>query len=450
MARKYTYKVNVITLGRRWLIQFRRIISKTSSGTILLLAASLLALFFANSPWAPIYSNLWKVRIGFSVGEFQVYKPFILWINDGMMSVFFFLVGLELKREIVSGELSNPKNTLIAFIAGIGGMTMPALIYILFNANAGGEALKGWGIPMATDIAFALGILYLLGNRVPLSLKVFLTALAIIDDIGSVFVIAFFYTSDLSLSNLGVGAAFLTLMIIGNWLGIRNPYFYGIVGIGGLWLAFLLSGVHATIAAVLAAFTIPARYEITKYMYLHKTDLLLTRFSRIPVNDDKLLNEKQYVLLESMKRNTDKAIPPLQMLEYNLHIPVAFVVLPIFAFSNTGISLSGISINTLTDTISLGIMVGLIAGKVMGIIGFVFLAEKLKLIKLPPSITYPILVGTSFLAAVGFTMALFITQLAFEVEQNAYQARLGIFVASLVAGLTGYFLLNRFLPRHRG
>jgi Na+:H+ antiporter, NhaA family len=447
MAKKYTFKINAITLGRRLLIPFRRIVSKTSSGTILLLVASLLALFFANSPWADHYFNLWKVRIGFSIGEFQVYKPFILWINDGMMSVFFFLVGLGLKREIVSGELSNPKNTFIAFVAGIGGMTMPALIYVLFNANAGGEALKGWGIPMATDIAFALGILYLLGNRVPLSLKVFLTALAIIDDIGSVFVIAFFYTSDLSIINLGVGAAFLMLMIIGNILGIRNPYFYGIVGIGGLWLAFLLSGVHATIAAVLAAFTIPARYDITKYRYLRKMDLLLTRFSRVPVNDDKLLNEKQYVLLESLKRNTDKAIPPLQMLEYTLHIPVTFVVLPIFAFSNTGISLSGFSIHNLADSISLGIMIGLLAGKVIGIVGFVFIAEKLKLIKRSVSITYPILFGASCLAAVGFTMSLFITQLAFEVEQNAYQARLGILLASLVAGLTGYFLLNRFLPR---
>lgn len=365
------------------------------------------------------------------------------------MSIFFFVVGLELKREIVSGELSNPKMAVIPFVAGVGGMLVPAALYMMINSGVEGEAMKGWGIPMATDIAFALGILYLLGNRVPLSLKVFLTALAIIDDLGAVSVIAFFYTSDISMTNLALGAAFLASMSIANLLGVRSSLFYGVIGIGGLWLAFLLSGVHATIAAVLAAFTIPANYEITKYKYLRKTDLILNKFSRVPVNDDKLLGEKQYSLLQSLNKNTDKAIPPLQMLEHKLHNFVAFFVLPIFALSNAGITFAGGFLESLTDTVSLGILVGLLFGKIIGIVGFVFIAEKLRLIKLPKSITYKLLFGVSCLAAIGFTMSLFITSLAFELDINGYQAKIGILTASLIAGFLGYFVLNRFLPKEK-
>ncbi|HMQ01123.1 MAG TPA: Na+/H+ antiporter NhaA [Cyclobacteriaceae bacterium] len=441
--------INSITIGRRVVIPFRKAIGKSSSGAIVLLIATIAALLMANSHWADSYHKLWQINMGFSLGDFHVYKPFILWINDGLMSIFFFVVGLELKREIVSGELSNPKNAVIPFIAGIGGMVMPAVIYLAINAGTDGEALNGWGIPMATDIAFALGILYLLGNRVPLSLKVFLTALAIIDDLGAVSVIAFFYTSDISIGNLGIGAAFLASMLAANLMGVRNPLFYGALGIGGLWLAFLLSGVHATIAAVLAAFTIPARYDITKYKYLRKADLILNKFCRVPVNDDKLLDEQQYNLLQSLKKNTDKAIPPLQMLEHKLHGFVSFVVLPIFAFSNAGISFTGGFIENINDTISLGIILGLLLGKVTGIVGFLYLSEKLKLIQLPRNISYKLLFGVSCLAAVGFTMSLFITSLAFENPQYDYQARIGILFASLLAGLIGYLILYRFLPKEK-
>jgi Na+:H+ antiporter, NhaA family len=440
--------MNNITFNRKFIVPVRRIFSQSSSSAIILLIVTIIALIIANSPIAESFQAFWNIKIGFSFGDFKVYKPLILWINDGLMSVFFFVVGLELKREIVSGELSNPKNAIVPFVAGLGGMAVPALIYFFFNSGNGGEALNGWGIPMATDIAFALGVLYLLGPRVPISLKVFLTALAIIDDLGAVSVIAFFYTSDISLFNLGIGALFLMTMAIGNWLGIRSTLFFGTLGIAGLWLAFLLSGVHATIAAVLAAFTIPANYKISKYKYIRRCDIMLNKFSRVPVEDQRILNDKQYNILYSMERITDKAIPPLQKLEHSLHNLVVFLILPIFALANAGVSFSGGFIESLTSNVTMGVAFGLLIGKIVGIVGFVFIAEKIKLLRLPEGINYKLLFGVSCLAAIGFTMSLFITSLAFESDLYDYQAKVGILIASLIAGLVGYAVLNRFLGKN--
>lgn len=437
--------MNSITIGRKIILPVRRAFSQSSSSAIILLIVTAIALGIANSPFESSFNAFWQTKIGFSFGDFQVYKPLLLWINDGLMSIFFFVVGLELKREIVSGELSNPRNALIPFMAGLGGMAIPALIYFWFNKESGPEALQGWGIPMATDIAFALGILYLLGDRVPLSLKVFLTALAIIDDLGAVLVIAFFYTSEISTFNLALGGFFLLMMLTGNWLGARSPLYFGILGIGGLWLAFLLSGVHATIAAVLAAFTIPATYNITKYKYVRKTDLLINKFCRVPVTDEKLLHEDQYTILKALKDTTDQAIPPLQKLEHSLHNLVVFVVLPIFALANAGVNFSGGFLDNLSSTVSLGIIFGLLGGKIVGIMSFVFIGEKLKLFSLPKDITYRLLFGTSCLAAIGFTMSLFINSLAFEADILDYQAKIGILCASLIAGFLGYFVLKASL-----
>ncbi len=427
----------------RILVPVRKFFSRSSSGALFLFVATLAALLISNSFLAEHFEALWRTKMGFTIGNFSIYKPLRLWINDGLMSVFFFVVGLELKREIVAGELSDPRNAVVPFIAGLGGMLLPALIFLWFNYQVEGEAINGWGIPMATDIAFALGVIYLLGDRVPLSLRIFLTALAIIDDIGAVLVIAFFYTSEISMSNIAIGAGFLTAMALGNLLGVRNTLFYGILGIAGLWLAFLLSGVHATIAAVLAAFTIPSNFEINKEKYIRRTRFLMKRYMELPKRESLMLAEEQYQVLEKMRRSTDRAVPPLQKLEHNLHDLTAYIVLPIFALANAGVEFSGSFADNLGSSISLGIAAGLIFGKVIGITGFIFIAEKLRVIRLSQSLTYPLIIGTAFLAAIGFTMSLFITSLAYEDYENIDRAKVGILSASVIAGSIGYLILNR-------
>src|SRR5690606_15771887 len=260
------------------------------------------------------------------------------WINVGLMAIFFFVVGLELKREFVAGELSNPRKALLPIIAALGGMVVPALIY--FSLNPAGEVSSGWGIPMATDIAFALGVLYLLGERIPLALKVFLTALAIVDDLGAVLVIAFFYTSDISLLNLLTGLGFLLIMYLGNKAGVRSIIYYAVFGIAGVWTSFLLSGVHATIAAVLAAFTIPANVKLKEDIFIARIKKLLHRFSHADPEDSKptLTNEQMHIL-ERISLDTRGAIPPLQRLEHHMHPFVTFVILPVFALANAGVSI---------------------------------------------------------------------------------------------------------------
>ncbi len=415
--------------------------NSTSSG-IVLFAAAVIALVVVNTPLAESFNGIWQTKFSLGFGGFSISKPLLLWINDGLMSMFFFVVGLELKREIVMGELSNPRNAVLPFVAGLGGMLVPALIYAAFNTGMDAEKLNGWGIPMATDIAFALGVLYLLGDKVPLSLKVFLTALAIIDDLGAVLVIAFFYTSEISFTNLGIGFLFLLAMFAGNRLGVRNSLFYGILGISGLWLAFLLSGVHATIAAVLAAFTIPATIKIPKERYIAKTNALLTRFDEAPTSEKALLTAEQQAVLDQIKETTSAAISPLQKLEHALHTMVAFLVMPVFALANAGITFSGSITEALLSPVTMGVMAGLLVGKVAGILGFVYLFDKIKILSLPKVLNYRLLTGAAFLAAIGFTMSLFITSLAFTSETYTYQAKIGILLASLVAGLAGDFILK--------
>ncbi|HUN04927.1 MAG TPA: Na+/H+ antiporter NhaA, partial [Niabella sp.] len=358
------------------------------------------------------------------------------WINDGLMAVFFFVVGLELKREIVAGELSNPRKALLPIAAAIGGMLVPALIYLGFNPT--GEVHSGWGIPMATDIAFALGVLYLLGNKIPLSLKVFLTALAIVDDLGAVLVIAFFYTSDISIANLILGLAFLLVMYLGNKMGVRSILFYAIIGIIGVWTTFLLSGVHATIAAVLAAFTIPADVKIKEGLYVSEIKRDADSNNEIPT-----LTNEQLHLLDEIKEDTDRAIPPLQKLEHAMHPLVTFIIIPIFALANAGVSFLDINLNELFSTnVALGVCLGLLIGKVLGVVGFTWLCIKLKIAPLPTGMNIKNLFGLSLLAAIGFTMSLFITSLAFTHEVYMTQAKIGIFVASIIGGILGYWILK--------
>lgn len=432
----------------RWIVNpASQFMSNSTSSGIVLFITALVALALSNSPLANDFHNFWEIKFKIGFGDFVINKSLQHWINDGLMSMFFFVVGLELKREIIAGELANPRNAILPFIASLGGFLLPALIYFLINFNASDEAMNGWGVPMATDIAFALGVLYLLGDRVPLSLKIFLTVLAIIDDLGAVLVIAIFYTSEISFISLSVGGLFLGLMILANYLGARSSIFYGIMGIGGLWLAFLLSGVHATIAAVLAAFTIPANIKISKKDYLQKVKVLIQHFEKEPTTEYSTISPKQQTILYKIKGATIQSLTPLQKLEHSLHTLVAFVVMPLFALANAGITFSGEVIETLTSPVTLGIIFGLLCGKVMGISGAVWLGIKSKLVQLPEDISFRHIIGISFLAAIGFTMSLFITGLAFRSEDYILQAKLGILIASLVAGTVGYIILHKTLKK---
>lgn len=421
-----------------------RLMRDEKYGALILGLSIVVALILANSPWHLHYQNFFQQEFGFHF-EGKPYLKFTLveWINDGLMAMFFFVVGLELKREMVAGELSNIRKAILPFGAAIGGMLVPALIY--FALNPSGDASSGWGIPMATDIALALGVIYLLGDRIPLSFKVFLTALAIVDDLGAVLVIAFFYTSHISFLNLSIGFGFLFLMFAGNRLGIRSIAYYAIIGIVGVWTAFLLSGIHATIAAVLAAFMIPADVKIKEKIYIARIKKHLNRFIHTDPDDEvPTLTQRQIQIMEGINLDTARAMPPLQRLERVLHPIVNFAVLPIFALANAGVTLFDIEMNELfANNIALGIALGLLLGKPIGIVGFSWLFIKLKISKLPKDIQIKNLIGLSFLASIGFTMSLFITQLAFVHEEFEAPAKISILVASIIGGIIGYFLLRK-------
>lgn len=425
----------------KWIIDpMKRFLNNSTMSGIVLFSAAILAIILSNSPWSEAFHHFWETNFSIGIGDRQLSKSLHHWINDGLMAIFFFVVGLELKREIISGELNNPRKAMLPIAAAIGGMVIPALIYLTFNPS--GEASGGWGIPMATDIAFALGILYLLGDRVPVSLKIFLTALAIADDLGAVLVIAFFYTSDINVVSLLTGAGFMVVLIIANRIGVSNTLFYGIVGIGGLWLAFLMSGVHATIAAVLAAFTIPARVKYSEVVYDRKLTDLLARFREAHPNDSPMVTTEQLHILEKIRHVSKNALTPLQRLEHSMHPLVAFIIMPLFALANAGITFSANSLSLMTSNITMGVFFGLLIGKVTGVVGLVSLFTRLKWAEMPSDFTRRHLVGAGFLAGIGFTMSLFIANLAFEHKIYVEEAKMGILLASLVSGLIGYFIIK--------
>ncbi|HUH51042.1 MAG TPA: Na+/H+ antiporter NhaA [Flavobacterium sp.] len=421
----------------------QRFIQQEKSGGIVLGISVILALFFANSPWSDTYFDILNHKLGLMFDSKPLLEYNVIhWINDGLMAVFFFVVGLELKREIVAGELSNPRKAMLPIAAAIGGMVVPALVYLAFNPS--GEVHQGWGIPMATDIAFALGVLYLLGNRIPLSLKIFLTALAIVDDLGAVMVIAFFYTSEISYISLSIGMGFILLMYIGNKMGVRSILFYALLGIVGVWTAFLLSGVHATISAVLAAFMIPADVKIKENLFVSKIQNYLNRFKSVDPDDTiPTLTNEQLHILEDMQNDTRDAIPPLQRLEHSMHPFVTFLIIPIFALANAGVSLAIDAELLFSTNVALGVGLGLLVGKVIGVVGFTLLLVKLKVTPFPEGMNVKNLFGLSLLASIGFTMSLFVTSLAFTHEDYMVQAKIGIFVASIIGGTLGYIVLSR-------
>ena len=430
-------------LNQHLMLPIKLFMGREKSGGIVLILSVTLAMILANSNIAESYFHFFEQEVGFIVnGEPYLNYSLHHWINDGLMAMFFFVVGLELKREFIGGELADIRNTILPIGAAIGGMIVPALIFL--SLNIGTPQTMGWGIPMATDIAFALGVVYLLGDKVPASAKLFLTTLAIVDDLGAVLVIAFFYTSELSIASLLFGLGFLAVMFIGNRLGIKSLFFYAVLGIGGVWVTFLLSGIHATIAAVLAAFMIPADAKINESVYLKRMKKLTRRFEKEEPNEVRTLEEGQVDVLTHIQHDTEIAIPLLQQLEHKMSPIVTFLIMPIFAIANAGISFTDLSLSDIFSThVAVGVTLGLLLGKPIGIIGATFLMVKMRWATLPSAITRRTLLGLGMLASIGFTMSMFISTLAFTDELLMTQAKLGIFLASILGGIGGYVLLNK-------
>ena len=419
---------------------FQRFFQLEAASGILLLLCATLALVWANSPLADAYFRLWNSTITVDAGALAISKPLLLWINDGLMAVFFFVVGLEIKREVLVGELSAPKKAALSVAAALGGMLVPAGIYVMLNA--GGVGAPGWGIPMATDIAFTLGVLALIRPRVPLALKVFVTAVAIVDDLGAVLVIALFYTAELSLSALAVAAAFLGALVLLNRFGVRRPLPYVLLGIA-LWVAVLKSGMHATIAGVLLALTIPARRLIDAPEFLRRAELLLAEFREDLKPGEAEPTEDQRHALHSLEVAAERLETPLQRLEHGLHPWVAFLVIPVFALANAGVALGGDVGATLASPVALGIILGLFLGKPLGIVALAWLATRAGLAALPGGVTWRHIWGVSLLCGIGFTMSLFIASLAFGDPALLDRAKVGILAGSLVSALAGALVLTR-------
>jgi len=440
MAKPVTIKTSTRPIDRL-LSPFQEFFHQEASGGILLIITTLIALIWANSPWAESYIHLWETKLTVSIGVFGISKDLLHWINDGLMAVFFFVVGLEIKREVMVGELSSPRQAILPIVAAIGGMAAPAGFYLLLNIN--GPARAGWGIPMATDIAFALGVLSLLGKRVPLSLKIFLTAVAIVDDLGAVLVIALFYTSEIAWISLLLAALFLVALIAMNRLGVRNPLVYTLLGLG-LWVAFLQSGIHATIAGVLLAMTIPVRTRINTEEFISHADYFLDEFRKHGKQGESVLtNKSQRAALQAIEVAAEHAQTPLQRLEHVLLPWVSNFIMPVFALANAGVVLTGSLGTILIQPVTIGIMAGLIFGKQIGVFLASYIAVKLKWADLPSGMTWGRLYGLAWLAGIGFTMSLFITSLAFTETGILAMAKAGILFASLISGTMGAFILSR-------
>ena len=416
-----------------------------ASGGILLIIATVIALVWANSPFADSYHHLWHTYLSINVGDLALNYSLHHWINDGLMVIFFFVVGLEIKRELLVGELSSAKKAALPIAAALGGMIFPAIIYSMFNL--GSESASGWGIPMATDIAFVVGILALLGKRVPLALKIFILALAIVDDLGAVLVIAIFYTSEISLASLMIGGGLIILLIIMNKIGVRSLLVYTFVGIA-LWLAFLKSGVHATVAGVLLAFTIPVASRINTQKFKNETENLITEFDNAGEHgEDVLTNSQRLEIIDKIENNCEKILTPLQRFEHGLHPWVSFFIMPVFALANAGVTIgSGLS-SALTHPVSIGIVLGLFAGKQIGIFSFSYLAVKLKLASEPEGVSWKKIYAASVLAGIGFTMSLFIANLAFNSPELLNISKVGILAGSLLSGIVGFIILKSALSK---
>ncbi len=424
-----------------------KFINEQTIGGIILIIATIFAMIWANSAFHETYHNLWhNYKIGLSWGDSNISWSLHHWINDGLMAIFFFTVGLEIKREVMGGELNTISKAALPIFAAVGGMILPAIIYAVMVINYP-EYLSGWGIPMATDIAFALGLLAMFGKRVNINIKIFLTALAIADDLGAVLVIAFFYSETIVYTELLTAAFFMGILILANFTGVRRTVFYTVVGFTGVWSAFMLSGVHATIAGVLIAMTIPSRTKIDETKFMDKLCGLTEKFKKIPPTGNPLLSSKQVHILGEIETLNDMANTPLQKLEHALHPIVTFFILPVFALSNAGVYVSGSIFNMILHPVSLAIMAGLILGKFAGVTLFAKLAVKLKLAVLPEGVNWKNIYGIAFLAGIGFTMSMFISELAFKGTEYIEIAKVGIISASIISAIAGMIYLGITLPK---
>jgi len=420
--------------------RFNQFFKATAKSSLILLTTTIIALFWANSAISNSYFNLWKTNLTITLGQFTLDKSITHWVNDGLMTIFFLVIGLEIKREFMVGELSQTKDAILPVTAALGGMIIPALFYVIFNT--GSPNIKGWGIPMATDIAFALGILSLLGDRIPLSLKVFLTATAIVDDLGAILMIALFYTEKIATMPLIIAGIIMLVLIVANQIGIKRPTIYTVLGVA-LWLATLKSGLHATVAGVLLAIAIPARSKIDPQKFITDSLTLLESFQNsAPPNDEIFLNQACTNAIANLEENIAQVEPLMQKWERDLHKIAAYLIIPVFSLVNSGVNLFEVGISAVTSNIGLGIIGGLVLGKPLGITLFALIAVKLGLASLPRGINWKHIIGSGFLAGIGFTMSIFITDLAFESVNNIASAKIAIITASVISGVLGILILR--------
>jgi NhaA family Na+:H+ antiporter len=427
---------------RQWLDPFQQFAQTGSLGSVVLLGCTIAALGWANSPWADSYFDLWRAQVAIGSATAPLTLSLQHWINDGLMAVFFLLVGLEIKRELLVGELSSLRQASLPIVAALGGMIVPALLYLAMNTGSG--AARGWGIPMATDIAFALGVLQLMGSRCPIGLKIFLTALAIIDDLGAILVIALFYTDQIAVPALLFAGAALALLVALNKLRVRVLMPYLLVGIV-LWLAVLSSGIHATIAGVLVALAIPVRTRINAHQFSVLARQLIDEFDETETGDSQVITSRgQQRAIHAIESASEAVQAPLLRLEHALAPLVSFAILPLFALANAGVSVAGARAPW-ASTVGFGVLLGLLIGKPLGIMLFSWLAIQRGWATLPRGVGWKALGGAAWLGGIGFTMALFIAELAFGGGERLDEAKLGILLASVLAGTIGWWSLRRAL-----
>ncbi|NIR46176.1 MAG: Na+/H+ antiporter NhaA [Gemmatimonadetes bacterium] len=426
---------------------FQRFVHSEVSGSILLLLCTVVALFWANSAWSESYFDLIEKYIGVAWGDAAFKLSLQHWVNDVLMAVFFFVVGLEIKREIVVGQLSSLSRSVLPVSAALGGMLVPAAFY--FVVNTSGPGVSGWGIPMATDIAFALGILALFGRRVPTGLKVFLTALAIADDLGAVLVIAIFYSGTINLIALGVAGVLLAAIGAANRAGVTRSGLYIVLAIG-VWLAVFSSGVHATVAGILVAMLVPVKARIDPSEFLVRARSRLEELDAAELTRESMLHDRaQLEALDDMYLAAGKMIPAGVALEEALHPVVVFLILPLFALFNAGVTIDA-GVATLPPApVTLGVVLGLFLGKQLGIWLFSWMAIKSGWARMPEGVTWPMIYGAGLLAGVGFTMSLFVSDLAFDAAELLNEAKIGILAGSLLSGAAGYLTLSRVLRERR-
>jgi NhaA family Na+:H+ antiporter len=426
---------------------FREFARREAAGSLLLLAATIVAFAWANSPWWESYDRLWSFHVEVGAEGYGLSLSVLHLINDGLMAVFFFVVGLEIKRELIAGELASPRRAALPMVAAAGGMLVPAAIYAAFNA--GTVASPGWGIPMATDIAFALAVMSSLGPRMPGALKVFLTALAIVDDLGAILVIAVFYSHGVAWGWLGSAGIFLLLLAVFNRFQVRSPILYAIPGLV-VWLAFLHSGIHATVAGVLVAMTIPARRRIDAREFLNRASRRLEEFEEgSEFRSARLTNSAQEQAIHDLEQDTEEVLAPLTRFEHGLHPWVTYAILPLFALANAGVRVIGGESQLWAGSLTLGIVLGLVIGKQVGITLFAWLAVRLRLAELPQDVDWREVWGTAWLGGIGFTMSLFIANLAFPDVALLASSKLAILAASVLSALGGWWILSRVAGTRR-